>query len=176
MSKHTPGPWTITSLPAYTPHLMGADHVRIALLDDAHHAEEEQVANRALIAQAPEMRALLERLYDWQVQMGGWTAPCWVELEKLLGKQEWTEHRAPSHPRVLIEVRDGVATWATKGEVEVDTIDFDIEPDAEYPKDWACPECGELVDDGHCIMGCEEPETRPAEQMNGGSSMTGREG
>ena len=55
MTKHTPGPWTIIRFHAMADHLMGADHCRIALLDDAHHDEEIAAQNARLIAAAPDL-------------------------------------------------------------------------------------------------------------------------
>ena len=60
-TNHTPGPWDV--IPArgkMLPHLMGADHSRIALLDDCHAAENERQANARLIAAAPDLLEALE--------------------------------------------------------------------------------------------------------------------
>lgn len=49
--EHTPTPWEIITLQDAVPHLMGADHARVALLDDCHLDNEAQ-ANAAFILRA----------------------------------------------------------------------------------------------------------------------------
>lgn len=65
MSKHTPGPWRRTNLTVHT-----ADGLAIARVLEAGIETEAAIdvfqatANAQLIAKAPEMYALLERIVD----------------------------------------------------------------------------------------------------------------
>ena len=46
--------------------------------------DEHDVANTKVIAAAPRMQAVLQRLTEWASSMGGWEAPCWAEAQAVL--------------------------------------------------------------------------------------------
>lgn len=50
--QHTRGPWTLLVRRKGWPHVMGADHCRVTVVDDTHIGYETQ-ANERLIALAP---------------------------------------------------------------------------------------------------------------------------
>ena len=43
--------------------------------------DENDVTNARVIAAAPRMHAVLQRLTEWASSMGGWEAPCWAEAQ-----------------------------------------------------------------------------------------------
>ena len=70
MNKHTPGPWQVSGVrqdsgAPYKGHMVGpdGDGVVVVPYDAKHH--EECLSNARLIAAAPEMAALLQRMEDW---------------------------------------------------------------------------------------------------------------
>ena len=62
MSRHTPGPWAIQRGNSSNP-MVGTDAVSVAeVLDDVYPDVAEQEANARLIAAAPDLKAVCERL------------------------------------------------------------------------------------------------------------------
>ncbi len=55
----SPGPYRIIRSKDLVPHLMSADHVRIALLDDAHANQSEVAATAALLSASWELSSVV---------------------------------------------------------------------------------------------------------------------
>ena len=60
--------------------------------------DEHDVANAKVIAAAPRMRAVLQRLTEWASSMGGWEAPCWAEAQTVLASLQMPDLPAEHGP------------------------------------------------------------------------------
>lgn len=89
----TPGPWSLRRSTSGN-HFIFSDHRAPAVAGVANTAkgidDAEALANAQLIAAAPELRELLQRLYDWVENNVAYGAPARLgrEIDDALAKAE----------------------------------------------------------------------------------------
>jgi hypothetical protein len=89
MSKHTPGPWTVTKSGVS----VDAGMIRIRM--EASGWTDEVKANARLIAAAPDLLAELRIMRDWlQAQLGEWlpVEPAHYPNQQLVEMREHLDH------------------------------------------------------------------------------------
>ena len=77
MSKHTPGPWALSSGAS---HVIAARGGGICKLDSIHGAYQDQAANAHLIAAAPDMLEALKRI-EYGLTQDARTADGWTKAD-----------------------------------------------------------------------------------------------
>lgn len=86
VAQHTPGPWRSGAWAAYTDHavvVIDQHDEQVATTTDLLKPWEECEANARLIAAAPDMLAMLKRIYEWDH-----LTPFGAELQALIAKAE----------------------------------------------------------------------------------------